>query len=110
MKRLTKEQQINALLRNGIAPADLEKAYDDGFEEGRKIGLDGTYKICFAAVCLALNDLHQFGAKRCCDVLCKMQDYIIDTLCSPEATQAVYDRMGLELDFGDPKWITLEDD
>lgn len=110
MKRLTKEQQMNALLRNGITPSDLDKAYEDGFEQGRKAGLDGTYKICFAATCLALNDLHKFGAKRCCDVLCKMQEYIINTLCSPEAVQAVYKRMGLTLDFGDPQCVAWEDD
>ena len=101
---------MNALLRNGITPSDLDKAYEDGFEQGRKAGLDGTYKVCFAAVCLALNDLHKFGAKRCCDVLCKMQEYIINTLCSPEAVQAVYKRIGLTLDFGDPQCIAWEDD
>ncbi len=111
VKRLTKEQRINALLRQGISPADLDKAYQDGYEKGRLEGVDGTYKICFAAACLALNDLHSFGAKRCCDVMHSMQDYIINTLCSPEAVQKVYKRMGLTLNFGDPvAWISLEDD
>ena len=64
-----------------------------------------------AAVCLALNDIHGFGGKRCHRVLEKMQRYIVDCFTSADAVQAVYKRMGLTLDFGDPlNWIELENE
>lgn len=109
-QRLTPQQQAARMMKQGISPKDLDKAFDDGFEQGRKVGLEGTYKICFAAVCLALNDAHKFGAGRCLRVLRKMQEYIIDTLTSAEAVHAVYKRMGLTIDFGDPvAWVDMED-
>ena len=101
-KSMTHDQKIGALLKNGITPKDLDSAYEDG----RTAGINGTYQICFAAVCLALNDLHGFGGKRCHRVLEKMQRYIVDCFTSADAVQAVYKRMGLKLDFGDPlNWI-----
>lgn len=67
-KSMTHDQKIGALLKNGITPKDLDSAYEDG----RTAGINGTYQICFAAVCLALNDIHGFGGKRCHRVLEKM--------------------------------------
>lgn len=104
---MTHDQKLAALVKNGITQKDLDSAYEDG----RTAGINGTYQICFAAVCLALNDIHGFGGKRCHRVLEKMQRYIVDCFTSADAVQAVYKRMGLKLDFGDPlNWIELEDD
>lgn len=106
-QKMTKEQRINALMKNGITPKDLEREY----ESGRLAGIDGTYKICFAAACLALQELHGFGRKRCYDVMEAMQRYVIGTLCSAETIDQVYRQMGLTLDFGDmTNWIGMEDD
>ena len=109
-QKLTKDQKINALLKNGITPQDLEKSFNDGYERGRMDGIDGTYKICFAAACLALSDTNGFGAKRCHMVMEKMQEYIVDSLTSQEAVFAVFERMGLTLDFGDPQWFGWTED
>lgn len=98
-QRMTHDQKLAALVKNGITQKDLDSAYEDG----RTAGINGTYQICFAAVCLALADLHGFGRKRCRDVMEQMQRHVIDTLNSAEAVQAVYKRLGLTLDFGDPE-------
>jgi len=106
-QKMTKDQQINALFKNGITAKDLERNY----ERGRLDGINGTYKICFAAACLAMNDLHGFGGLRCQKVLERMQHYIIESLTSAEAVNDVYKRMKLKVDFGDPEsWIDWEDD
>lgn len=106
-QRMTHDQKLAALVKNGITQKDLDSAYEDGCTAG----INGTYQICFAAVCLALNDIHGFGGKRCHRVLEKMQRYIVDCFTSADAVQAVYKRMGLKLDFGDPlNWIELEDE
>lgn len=103
------------VLRDALQKAKRElEAYKGAglrYEDGRTAGINGTYQICFAAVCLALNDIHGFGGKRCHRVLEKMQRYIVDCFTSADAVQAVYKRMGLKLDFGDPlNWIELEDE
>lgn len=55
-------------------------------------------------------EVHGAGGKRCHRVLHVMQRYIVDCFTSADAVQAVYKRMGLKLDFGDPmNWIELED-
>ena len=106
-QRMSHDQKVASLLKNGITPKDLDKAYEDG----RTAGTNGTYQICFAAVCMALSDLHGFGGKRCHRVLHVMQRYIVDSFTSADAVQAVYKRMGLKLDFGDPmNWIEFEDE
>lgn len=106
-EKMTKNQLMTRLTKNGITVKELEANY----YLGQKAGIEGTYKICFAAVCLALNDLHGFGGKRCDRVLNKMQRYIIDSLSTAEAIEDVFERMGLSLDFGDPSsWVRLEDD
>lgn len=106
-EKMSKGQLMSRLTKNGITLKDLEKNY----ELGVRAGIGNTYKICFAAVCLALNDTHKFGAVRCHKVLERMQYYIINDLTIAEAVQDVYKRMNLKLDLSDPEgWISMEDD
>lgn len=106
------DQEYKTADRRSAAPRKPQTAEADralaAYEDGRTAEINGTYQICFAAVCLALNDIHGFGGKRCHRVLEKMQRYIVDCFTSADAVQAVYKRMGLTLDFGDPlNWIEL---
>ena len=113
-------ERVESLIKAGIFAKDLAhlqitpkehtKAVQDAWEEGRLAGINGTYQICFAAACLALNDLHKFGSKRCCDVIRRMQEHVISNLCSMEACEEVFRKIGLTLDFGDPQGIAWEDD
>lgn len=100
--KLTKEQRMEQLVKNGITLKDLEKSYTDGYNAGFSDACPATFKTIYAAVCLALNDKYGFGAKRCKDALKAIDNYVIYSLTSAEAIQAVYDRMKLELDFDDP--------
>lgn len=109
-KKLTKQQRIDALIKNGITIKDLEKSYNEGYEKGWQDAIAGTYQICFAAACQALGDLYAYDRNKLYDVLCRMQDHIIDTFTSTEAVQAVYKRFGLELDFEDPThWVQFDE-
>lgn len=106
-EKMSKNQLMTRLTKNGITPKDLETNYNLGV----RAGIDNTYKICFASVCLALNDTHKFGAVRCHKVLERMQHYIINDLTVAEAVHDVYKRMNLRLDLSDPEgWISMEDD
>ena len=101
-RKLTKEQTMEKLLRNGITPKDLEKSYAEGYSAGFSDASPATFKTIYAAVCLALNDKYGFGSKRCKDTLSAIDNYVLYSLTSTEAIQAVYDRMNLELDFNEP--------
>lgn len=90
--RVTIDDRIRAMSKNGITPRDLLKEFERGREDG----------FCQASE-LALNDLYGYGQKRCFDVLTKVDDYVTNTLVSTEAIEEVYDRMKLELDFGSPE-------
>lgn len=101
--RLTADDRIAAMCKNGITPKDLEKEFERGRMDGFKTAAEPMLKTCYAAICLALNDVHGFGAKRCFDVLTAVDDYVANTLVSAEAIEEVLDRMGLELDFDSPE-------
>ena len=100
--RMTKEQRMEALVKNGITPSDLEKAFEDGRRECLKVASDHIMKTAYAAICLALHDLYGFGQKRCMDVLVAVDRYICNTFTGTEAVEEVFDRIGLLIDFKDP--------
>ena len=101
--KLTKEQRINALIKNGITPKDLEKNFADGYDEGYKDASTQAVKAIYAAVCLVLHDEpHGFEKERCADVLRAVENRVLYSLTSEEAIEEVYKRMKLQLDFGDP--------
>ena len=101
--RVTLDERIAAMSKNGITPKDLEKEFERGRMDGFKTAAEPMLKTCYAAICLALNDVHGFGAKRCFDVLTAVDDYVANTLTSAEAIEEVLERMGLELDFNSPE-------
>ena len=98
---LTKEQLMQNLVKNGITPQDLEKAYEDGLRQGLLQSGLPLIRSFYAALCLALQELHGFGPKRCYDVLTSTDQHITDSLCSAELVEEVLDRLGLEIDIHD---------
>lgn len=100
--KLTKEQRMDALVKNGITPKDLEKNYADGYDAGFKDASGTAYKTIYAAICLVLNEKYGFGKKRCADVLRAVDERVLYSLTCVEAIEEVYKRMKLQLDFGDP--------
>lgn len=100
---MTKEQRIEALVKNGITPKDLEKNFADGYDEGYKDASTQAVKTVYAAVCLALHDKpYGFERERCADVLRAVENHVLYSLSSEEAIEEVYKRMKLQLDFGEP--------
>ena len=94
-KKLSPAQQMNALLKNGITPKDLEEQY----ARGRDDGIETTFKTVYAAACLTLHSLEGYGRARCKRFLQALDACVIDTLTSTEAVEKVWDEIGLELDF-----------
>lgn len=101
-RKLTIEERKEKLMKNGITPEDLKRSYENGYRHGFSEASPSTFKIIYAAVCLVLNAMHGFGMKRCRDVLNAVDACVVDQLTSEEAIEAVYDKIGLEIDFGEP--------
>lgn len=94
-----KVAKMDRLQRNGITVADLKENYDKGWHDGFYESGDMVIRSCYAAICLALNDLYGFGQKRCMAVLNVMDQHLTMTLTSQEAIDEVYNRMGLQIEF-----------
>ena len=99
--RMTKEQRMDALVKNGITIKDLEENYNKGYEAGFAVASGPVIKTCYAAVCLALNELHGFGMKRCKDVLNLVDEKILFSLTSMETIEEVWKKIGLQIDFNE---------
>lgn len=99
--RMTKQQRMDALVKNGITIKDLEENYNKGYEAGFAIASGPVIKTCYAAVCLALNELHGFGMKRCKDVLNLVDEKILFSLTSMETIEEVWQKIGLQIDFNE---------
>lgn len=93
---------VDNLSRNGITPADLEKKYQRGYDEGCGVVSRNLGTMYTSAMMLALNDLHGFAGKRLCTLMDKMNEYMTTFLSSADAVLAVYDRFGLKFDESDP--------
>lgn len=78
------------------------KEFEEQWQAGYRAGAEAFLKTAYAAVCLALGDLHGFGFKRCKAVLQAMDRHILFSLTDLEAIEEVWKRMGLKLVFTDP--------
>ena len=102
VRGLTREQRAAKLARNGITVEDLDKACAENLKRGIAEGEKMTYRTIYAAVCLALNELHGFGSKRCADVLKRADQIALESLGSGDLMDGVWERMKLRLDFDQP--------
>ena len=93
---------VERLTQQGISPKDLKAEYDKGFEAGFKAAAEPITKGCYAAVCLALKELHGFGHKRCMEVLRHIDDQLIYTMDGQELADRVLDEMKLEILMNEP--------
>jgi hypothetical protein len=111
-QKLTSDQRINAMCKNGITPRDV----DDAYAQGRKDAIDHVseyvMKDCYAAFLLAAHEVYGFGHKRCLRLLRAADDRICNSLASDEAVAEVFKTLGVRISFLDPKRIidALEED
>lgn len=88
-----------SMVQNGITVHDLQANFDKGYRAGYRKAGEQIVKGCYAAVCLALNELHGFGHKRCRDVLCKIDELMLYQLTTDEAVNEVWEKTGLKIHF-----------
>ena len=98
-QRMADNADFLRIQKNGITLEDVKRAEEKSYAQGVQAGIENTMKTCYAAICLALNELHGFGTKRCKDVLNAVDEKVVMALTSDEAIQEVFDRMGLVIRF-----------
>lgn len=100
-QRIKDVEAFQRIQKNGITLEDLRNAEIQGQQDGYLAGKIETLRLCYAALCLALNEIHGFGTKRCKDVLNLVDEKVTYALTSDEAIQEVFDKIGLEISFKD---------
>lgn len=101
---------MDALVKNGITIKDLEDNFNKGYEAGFAVASGPVIKTCYAAVCLALNELHGFGTKRCKDILNLVDKKIMYSLTSMEIVDEVWQKLRLHIDFAEMVGERIEED
>ena len=101
-RNLTKQEKIDALLKNGITPKDLEKAWNDGVAAANRAMGDFYIRTCYAAAALAAHREFGFGAGRVRKLLAAIDRIVLEELTTDEAINKVFAEIGLRLDFNDP--------
>ena len=98
----TKQQRIDALLKNGISPKDLDEAYDRGHRDGFREAALPIIKTCYAAICAALHDEFKFGEERCYRALRAVDEKVLYALTHEELEEEVYAKTGLQILWDEP--------
>lgn len=98
-QRMRDNEAFHRIEKNGITIEDLKRSEDESYKRGLNAGIENTMRTCYAAICLALNELHGFGAERCKRVLNVVDEKIVMSLTSDDAIREVLDRIGLEINF-----------
>ena len=105
-QKLTQDQRINAMCRNGITPKDVDDAYAKGRKDALHEVSDYCMKDCYAGFLLAAHEVFGFGHERCLRLLRAADERICNSLASDEAIDEVFQKVGVNIDFYRPDRIT----
>ena len=105
-QKITSDQRINAMCRNGITPKDVDDAYAKGRKDALHEVSDYCMKDCYAGFVLAAHEVFGFGHDRCLRLLRAADERITNSLASDEAIEEVFRTVGVKIDFYRPDRIT----
>ena len=105
-KKLTSDQRINGMCKNGITPRDVDDAYNKGFKEGVDHATATCMKDAYAAFLMAAHEVFGFGRERCRRLLYAADERTATSLASDEAVEEVFKTVGVSINFYDPQRIT----
>ena len=94
-KRMTHDQLMNAIAKNGLTVDDLKRCRQEGYQ----LGVESAVIQCYAAMCLALNETFGFGRERVLRTLKAVDEKVVFAIDGAEMCGQVFDRFGVRLDF-----------
>jgi hypothetical protein len=98
-RRAAQSEYITNMERNGITIEDVNRAANEGYQQGISLATEATMKSCYAAMCLALKELHGFGTKRCMQMLNAVDERVVYSLTSEELIEQVFRDLKIQINF-----------
>lgn len=97
VRKLTVNERVQQIERNGITLNDLKANFDEGYKQGRTHGLEWGYDSAWGSVMLALHREFGFGAERLKRLAMATAQVQIDCITTEEAFRKLVDETGLSL-------------
>lgn len=94
-KRMSHEQLMNAIAKNGLTVDDLKRCKAEGYQQG----VESAVMQCYAAFCLALHEQFGFGRERVLRALRAADDKVVFAIDGAEMVDEVFQRFGFKMDF-----------
>lgn len=99
---LTPVEQLRAqFYRNGITEADVQKAYEDGLQEGRKFAEDFAFHTIYAAFLITMIEKHGMDADKAVDTLIEIDRQVVVCVEDEELADEAFRKTGVELHWDD---------
>ena len=99
---LTPEEELRLkFFRNGITEKDVQKAYEDGTNEGRRFAENFAFHAIYAAFLITMIDHHGIDADKAVDMLIEMDRQVILCAEDQELADEAYEKTGVELHWED---------
>ena len=84
--------------RNGITPADLEKAKQDGMKEAYERTAPAVQSVLYCAMCIVLHDSFGFDHDQCCQAVTELDRMIYETIDNDEIKADCERKTGVRID------------
>lgn len=94
-KRMSHDQLMNAIAKNGLTVDDLKRCKQEGYQQG----VESAVMTCYAAFCLALKEQFGFGRERVLRALKCADEKVVFTLDRYELIDEVFEKIGIKMDF-----------
>lgn len=99
---LTPVEQLRAqFYRNGITEADVQKAYEQGTQEGRRFAEDFAFHTIYAAFLITMVDKHGMDADTAVDLLIEMDKQTVLCVEDSDIAEEAFRKTGVQLNWND---------
>jgi len=99
---LTPVEQLRAqFYRNGITEADVQKAYEQGTQDGRKFAEDFAFHTIYAAFLITMIDRHGMDADEAVDLLIEIDKQTVLCVEDTDLVDEAYEKTGVQLNWED---------
>lgn len=99
---LTPVEQLRAqFYRNGITEADVQKAYEQGTQEGRKFAEDFAFHTIYAAFLITMIDKHGMDADEAVNLLIEIDKQTVLCVEDTDLVDEAYEKTGVQLNWED---------
>ena len=89
---------IANMSRNGITPADLERAKQEGIKEAYQRTAPALQSVMYCAMCVVLHDSFGFDHDQCYRAVVELDRMMLDTIDNDEIRKDCEEKTGVRID------------